>query len=325
MSANVAGARTRPGCAAYEARTPGTTSFLSHEPGTWPFGPSSCGRGSGVASQRAGSHGSVFGAQTAFASPSRPGINLSRRPADRALVGVHDRDWYRQPPHSRTARDNTGAIILAVVVGALLLAAGARHLLRGNQPTFEGEHRSLIGDTKVSLLPGLPALTIHGSSLYFPHDQWTAYLAPEQVCPGGERTDLPLDQQATTMACLVDYARRERGLQPLTIVALLNGSSVTKADRVVRCRQFAHDACNQDPAADARAAGYQGAFGENLYIADGRWGAPRVALDGWLNSPGHRENLFRPEWRTEGLAVRSLSSFGDYHDAELWVQEFGTG
>jgi uncharacterized protein YkwD len=49
-----------------------------------------------------------------------------------------------------------------------------------------------------------------------------------------------------------------------------------------------------------------------------------VALDGWLNSPGHRENLFRPDWRAEGIAAQKPSSLGDCRDAELWVHELGT-
>ena len=238
---------------------------------------------------------------------------------------MQDRDWYREsPPRPGFSTDLSGIRIVAVVLIALAVAGGALRVFRGRQPSFQGEHRTLVGDTKISLLPGLPAITIHGSSLYFPNDQWSAYLADEATCPGGERTDLPLAEQAATMTCLVNYARRQRGLQPLTIITLLDGSSIAKAGRIVRCHQFAHDACNEDPAADARAAGYQGEWGENLYLGPGRWGAPRVALDGWLNSPGHRANLFRPEWRTEGIAVEQLTDFGPYHDAELWVQEFGT-
>src|SRR5437868_249130 len=113
--------------------------------------------------------------------------------------------------------------------------------MRNRQLTFEGEHRALVGDTKISLLPGLPSITVHGSSLYLPNDQWGSYLAGESACPGGERTDLSLAQQAETMVCLVNYARRERGLQPLAIVPLLDESAVAKAGRVVRCKQFAHD------------------------------------------------------------------------------------
>jgi len=70
-------------------------------------------------------------------------------------------------------------------------------------------------------------------------------------------------------------------------------------------------------------AGYVGGWGENLEIADGRFGAPRVALDGWLNSPGHRENLFRPEWRVHSVYVVKLTDFPGFHDPTLWVSEFG--
>jgi uncharacterized protein YkwD len=166
-------------------------------------------------------------------------------------------------------------------------------------------------------------VTLRRDSLYWPHDRWKGYLADEQTCPGGGRTDLPLVEQANVMVCLVNYARAKRGLARLWPVGLLNDSSLAKANKIVRCKEFEHAACGDDPAADARAVGYIGAFGENLYIAGGRWGAPRVALDGWLNSPGHRENLFRPEWRTQGIAVETILRFGNYRDAALWVNQFG--
>ena len=242
-------------------------------------------------------------------------------------MALEDRDWYRAETQKADSRKRTlpGVLIVIAVVGGLVLAGIALQLTRGNQPTFEGEKRTLHGDTKVSLLPGLPSITLHRESLYWPHDKWTAYLADEKTCPGGERTDLPLDQQADVMVCLVNYLRKQRGLEPLAPMSLLNTSSLAKAERIVRCKEFKHAACGQDPASDARAAGYHGSFGENLYIASGRYGAPRVALDGWLNSPGHRENLFRPQWRTQGIAISTLNQFGQYRDATLWVNQFGTG
>ena len=241
-------------------------------------------------------------------------------------MGVEDRDWYRKDTRQTGRQWHVpGILIVVAVIGGLVLAAEVRHVMQGKQPTFEGERRTLQGDSKVSLLPGLPSITLHRESLYWPNDKWTAYLADERTCPGGERTDLPPAQQADAMVCLVNYARKQRGLTPLATVAVLNRSSVAKAERVVRCKEFKHAACGNDPASDARAAGYQGSFGENLYLADGRYGAPRVALDGWLNSPGHREKLFRPEWRAQGIAMQKLDRFGQYHDATLWVNEFGTG
>ena len=55
------------------------------------------------------------------------------------------------------------------------------------------------------------------------------------------------------------------------------------------------------------------------------YGAPRPSLDGWLNSPGHRENLFRPEWRTQGIAVEKVERFGQDRNMTLWVNQFGDG
>lgn len=219
--------------------------------------------------------------------------------------------------HRRTG----GPIVVALVVG-LVLAGAALKPMRG--PTLGGEARTVHGDAEASLLPGTPSLTVGWNTLYWPHDKWAAYLAAEQVCPGGERTDLALAEQANVMICLVNYARAKRGLARLWPVGLLNETSLAKATKIVRCREFEHAACGDDPAADVRAAGYIGAFGENLYIAGGRWGAPRVALDGWLNSADHRENLFRPEWRTQGIAVETIPRFGAYRDAALWVNQFGT-
>jgi uncharacterized protein YkwD len=210
---------------------------------------------------------------------------------------------------------------------ALLVAAGAAVvtvalaavLLRGNEPAAATSSRDAT-----PLLPGLPPPG-RERSRYPANDPWKTYLADDATCPGGESTDLPLAEQANVMVCLVDYARRRRGLSGLSVADVLNTSALAKADRIVRCRQFAHDACGEDPAADATAAGYRGAFGENLDLADGGLRAPRVALDGWLNSPGHRRNLFRPEWRIQGIAVREIGHFGQYRDAVLWVDQFGTG
>lgn len=193
-----------------------------------------------------------------------------------------------------------GAVAALAVVAALMAVRGVPGIETGGSPTPQ------------------PA------ALYPPNDPWAAYLADDATCPGGERIDLPLDRQADTMACLVDYARGKRGLSSLATVALLNRTALAKASRIVRCRRFAHDACGTDPMADALASGYTGPWGENLYMGSGRLGAPRVALDGWLNSPEHRENLFRAEWRTHGIAVQKVARFGAQHDAELWVEQFGT-
>ena len=174
-----------------------------------------------------------------------------------------------------------------------------------------------------SLAPGQRALTLSTTALYARNDPWKAYLASETTCPGGERTDLPVARQIETVACLVNYARNHRGLRALVIRPVLNNASIKKANDIVRCQTFAHNPCGRDWTSAVRSTGYAGEFGENLYIATGRWGAPRVAVDAWLNSPRHRENLFGRAWRDQGLALLSNESFGGYRNVSLWVNVLG--
>ena len=237
-------------------------------------------------------------------------------------MAVEDRDWYAQPqpPPPKRFGFRSAFLLLALFV-SILTVVGIKWVQSG-QSDFSGEEQSRLGGVKLTFVPGLPALTIRRGDVYPENDPWKSYLADEQTCPGGERTDLPLDEQANIMVCLVNYARQRRGLATLVTYPLLNDTSLLKAGKIVRCNDFAHDACGEYPDADARAAGYRGAWGENLYVGEERLGAPRVALDGWLNSPGHRDNLFQPEWRSEGIAVMKVGHFGKYSNATLWVNEF---
>ena len=113
---------------------------------------------------------------------------------------LEDREWYREEKRAaHSSRNVSGALIVVVVIAGIVLAGGALKLPRGLQPTFEGHRRTFLGDAKLSLLPGTPSITLRRASLYWPNDRWTAYLAPERSCPGGERTDLPLGEQADVM------------------------------------------------------------------------------------------------------------------------------
>jgi uncharacterized protein YkwD len=233
-------------------------------------------------------------------------------------VGVEDRDWYRE--ESRASRNPTLPIVVLGSIVVLLLIGLGSHFVGGHQPS-DPEHQ-VHHDLSIGLAPGLE-IQLSRAPLYAAHDPWTAYLAGEQTCPGGEDVNAPLEAQAQTMVCLIDFARQERGLGFLQVSPLLSTASRLKGEAIERCRVFAHAPCGGDPHDVAVQAGYVGSWGENIYIADGRFGAPRVALDGWLNSPGHRENLFRPEWRVHSLYVVKLTNFPGFHDPTLWVSEFG--
>jgi len=116
---------------------------------------------------------------------------------------------------------------------------------------------------------------------------------------------------------------RRQNLQPLALSQMMSRSAGAKAAAITRCGKFEHEACGQPADQAARTLGYQGAFGENLYLAQGQFVAPRVVLDRWLNSDSHGENLFRPDWRSIGIALLVGADVEQVRDGVVWVNQFG--
>ena len=61
-------------------------------------------------------------------------------------------------------------------------------------------------------------------------------------------------------------------------------------------------------------------IGENLAL--GNFAGDQALVDAWMASPGHRENILRPQFQEIGVAVLK----GTYEGQSTWVavQEFGT-
>ncbi|HEX7301253.1 MAG TPA: CAP domain-containing protein [Solirubrobacteraceae bacterium] len=126
------------------------------------------------------------------------------------------------------------------------------------------------------------------------------------------RTDL-----AAQVLDLVNAHRAHLGLQPLAVSPTLTAAATWKARNMAAFGYMSHD----DPAPVARspeerlaACGYaRASWGEN--IATGYQTAQDV-VNGWLASPGHRENIERPEYRATGIGVAGWQAY--------WAQSFGT-
>jgi uncharacterized protein YkwD len=66
-------------------------------------------------------------------------------------------------------------------------------------------------------------------------------------------------------------------------------SGVTMVDRILKARYVRAD---------------QGwSLGENLAWGTGSYGTPRGAVEAWMASPGHRENILRRDYREVGIGV----------------------
>ena len=101
-------------------------------------------------------------------------------------MGVEDRDWNRDEPKRRRTVSLSpigGVLIVVGVIAGLLLAGALQAKTKGSAATYGGEQSSHQGATKISLLPGLPGISIGGDGLYAKNDPWLGYLADEQTWP----------------------------------------------------------------------------------------------------------------------------------------------
>jgi Cysteine-rich secretory protein family len=234
-------------------------------------------------------------------------------------VGIEDRDWYREGSehaagHTRSRGTSPWRIVVGVLLGLALVAMLSR-------PAYDRERGA--NGLRIELFPGSPGITLGEQPLYPENDPWSAWLADERTCPGGEDVSLPPALQVQVMLCLLNFARAHEGLDPVVLSPFLSRTADSKARDIVLCRDFSHEACGKQPFQAASELGYAGSLGENLYVGEGPLMAPRPAVDTWLNSQGHRENLFQPAWRTVGISLLAGATLDEVEDGVVWVNHFG--
>ncbi|MDQ3822719.1 MAG: CAP domain-containing protein [Actinomycetota bacterium] len=128
------------------------------------------------------------------------------------------------------------------------------------------------------------------------------------------------------MHCLVNWARRNRGLRPLADRRRLDRSSRLRAAAIRRCRDFSHTPCGQPFMRVFARVGYprSAAVGENLFWGGGTLSSARSAFQGWLGSPGHRHIVFMRRWRGLGIGVVNAPRLFGAAQVSVWVAQFGT-
>lgn len=118
------------------------------------------------------------------------------------------------------------------------------------------------------------------------------------------------EDMAKEVLSLVNEQRAANGLAPLSWSGSLAKGAKTRATEIVV--KWAHTRPDGSDFYDA--PGCEASYGENL--AKG-YGSASSAMDGWMNSSGHRANILKPDYKTIGVACYVCN--GQYY----WVQEFG--
>jgi hypothetical protein len=133
----------------------------------------------------------------------------------------------------------------------------------------------------------------------------------------GITANVSIDELVT----LTNQKRAEAGLSPLTLNSQLSQAASLKAQDMLAKNYWAHNAPDgTTPWYFIRSAGYEYTYaGENL--ARG-FSTANEALNAWMASPGHRDNILSPHYKDIGFAVQVGTLTGD--ETVLIVEEFGS-
>ncbi|MEU6383651.1 CAP domain-containing protein [Streptomyces bauhiniae] len=114
---------------------------------------------------------------------------------------------------------------------------------------------------------------------------------------------------------LVNAERAKVGCSPVKL-----NSTLTKAAQDHSADMAAHNTMSHtgsdgsDPGSRITAAGYRwSAYGENVAYG---YATPEQVMAGWMDSPGHRENILNCSYQEIGVGLAQPGSY--------WTQDFGT-
>jgi uncharacterized protein YkwD len=155
----------------------------------------------------------------------------------------------------------------------------------------------------------------------------TAFAPPSPAapapCAGQSNLKAPAVIQERAMRCLVDRARRSRGLPLLRAAAPLQQAANSKSGDILRCGEFSHEACGREFTYWMDRFGYHGcAEGENIAWGSGSLGTAASIFRAWMHSQGHRENILGP-YEDLGIGLR-IGTLERFTGARVWTQEFGS-
>ena len=143
------------------------------------------------------------------------------------------------------------------------------------------------------------------------------------AAPATEPTQLPTLEQNLRQE--INAVRAEYGLRPLGPSHALTKAAESYTRTMLRKGFFDHNSPNGVTLAQRLKSRYSPAgyarwsVGENLLSASAKIGAKR-AVELWLNSPSHRENLLSPTFKQMGIAaVHQQSAPGVFGGGEALV------
>jgi uncharacterized protein YkwD len=156
----------------------------------------------------------------------------------------------------------------------------------------------------LAVVLGVVALVYRAASDEFSPVGGPTACGPTQKQP----RELGLERTAALTLCLLNRERAKRNLQPLRENPLLERAAVKHSQDMVSRGFFDHETPEgRTPQDRILATGYVSnagrSTGENLAWGEGFRSSPNEIVKGWMHSPGHRENILRPQFQEIGIGI----------------------
>ncbi|MEU7555371.1 CAP domain-containing protein [Streptomyces sp. NPDC044571] len=126
-------------------------------------------------------------------------------------------------------------------------------------------------------------------------------------------TEAPSGPAAEVVA-LVNQERAKAGCPALTVNAKLTSAALNHSKDMAAHANMSHTGSDgSDPGERITRAGYAWmTYGENVAYG---YSTPQQVMTGWMNSPGHRENILNCAFKEIGVGLAGPNSY--------WTQDFG--
>jgi len=148
--------------------------------------------------------------------------------------------------------------------------------------------------------------------------------------PDVEVSGLSQNQMEGSITCLINEERTSRGLGAVQSNGDLRDAALSHSNEMVAQQYFEHTSPQGVTFIDRiEATGYMRGVrswivGENLVWGTGPLSTPQSLVTAWMNSPPHRENLLKPQFREIGVAAVDGTPEGDLGDPGVTVSsDFG--
>lgn len=134
--------------------------------------------------------------------------------------------------------------------------------------------------------------------------------------PGQDVADVPQTRRASVQSPAIavmegavrqriNEIRQERGLNQLQDNKKLAQVARSYSQKMAREKFFSHTSPDGNtPAQRVRSAGiFYWVVGENLFMSTNVSQPVPLSVKSWMDSPGHRENILRPEYAETGVGI----------------------